>query len=307
VEANVVLRAAAIVTIVGSHANVFTLLGGAHVLLAVAGLNFARFQLTTAGRRERVRHQLSSITRIAVPSSVCIAFSYALTDDYSVANIFLLNGLVGPDMWTTEWHFWFVEVLLYIILAVSVLLAVPVVDRFERRFGFECAVTALALGLLWRYDVMRLDTGPDRIHTAHLVFWLFALGWAAAKASRPWQLVLVTALGVVSVMGFFEDPGRELVVAMGFCLLIWVPTLRVPGFAIRPVSVLASSSLHIYLVHWLVYPRWENSYPLFALAASLVAGIAFWAISNLVMACLETWLSRAGFDRRTAQANQLPC
>ncbi|MEJ7741588.1 MAG: hypothetical protein WKF73_02975 [Nocardioidaceae bacterium] len=49
-------------------------------------------------------------------------------------------------MWTTEWHFWFVEVLLYIILAVSVVLAVPVVDRFERRFGFECAVTALALG-----------------------------------------------------------------------------------------------------------------------------------------------------------------
>ncbi|MEJ7741589.1 MAG: hypothetical protein WKF73_02980 [Nocardioidaceae bacterium] len=125
---------------------------------------------------------------------------------------------------------------------------------------------------------MRLDTGPDRIHTAHLVFWLFALGWAAAKASRPWQLVLVTALGVVSVMGFFEDPApRTMSWRWGFACSSGCRLCGCRGFAIRPVSVLASSSLHIYLVHWLVYPRWENSYPLFALAASLAAGIAFWA------------------------------
>ena len=45
-ETNVLLRALAIVMIVGSHANLFVLLGGAHVLLGVAGFNFGRFHLT---------------------------------------------------------------------------------------------------------------------------------------------------------------------------------------------------------------------------------------------------------------------
>lgn len=286
VETNVVLRAAAIVAIVGSHANVFTLLGGAHVLLAIAGFNFARFQLTST-RRERTRHQLGSISRIAVPSVVGIALAYAVTDHYSVANIFLLNGIVGPDTWTTQWHFWFVEVLVYILAAVTACLAIPAVDRFERRFGFEMALAALALGLLWRYDVIRLDTGPDRIHTAHLVFWLFAAGWATAKASRHWQRLLVTLLALAALPGYFGDAGRATLVAGGLCLLVWVPTLRVPGPMTRVVSVLASSSLHIYLVHWLVYPHWEDTYPLFALAASLMAGIGFWLVTAPVMARLE--------------------
>lgn len=294
VEANVALRAAAILTIVGSHANVFTLLGGAHVLLAVAGFNFARFQLTAAGRQARIRHQLGSVLRIAVPSVACIAVGYALTDHYSVANIFLLNGIVGPDTWTTEWHFWFIEVLLYILLALTAMLAVPGVARLERRFGFECAVAALVIGLLLRYDVIRLDTGPDRVHTAHVVFWLFAVGWATAKASRQGQRLLVTMLAVAPVVGFFGDSARELMVAAGLCLLIWVPTLRVPGLLIRPVSVLASSSLYIYLVHWLVYPRWEDSYPLVSLAASLVAGVAFWALWSPLVARLESSRILAG-------------
>ncbi|MDQ3480168.1 MAG: non-ribosomal peptide synthetase, partial [Actinomycetota bacterium] len=244
-ETNVVLRAAAIVMIVGSHANLFTLLGGAHVLLAIAGFNFARFQLAASRRRERLRHQLGSIARIAVPSMACIALAYAVTDRYSVANILLLNGILGPEQWTSEWHFWFIEVLLYILVAVTAALAVPGLGRFERRFGFEVAMLALGLGLLWRYDVIRLDSGPDRIHTAHIVFWLFALGWAAAMASRNWQRMLVTTLGLAAVPGFFDDAAREAVVAVGICLLIWVPTLRVPAPLTRSVSVLASSSLYI--------------------------------------------------------------
>ncbi|MBA3265021.1 MAG: AMP-binding protein [Nocardioidaceae bacterium] len=305
IETNVALRAAAIVTIVGSHANVFTLLGGAHVLLAVAGFNLARFQLTRTSPRQRLRHQLSSIARIVVPSMACITVGYVLTENYSGANIFLLNAILGPDRWTPEWQYWFVEVLVYSLVAVTAVMAIPAVSRFEHRFGFETALAALAVGLLWRYDVVRLDTGPDRIHTAHLVFWLFALGWASAKATYRWQRLLVTLAGMAAVSGFFEDPAREVAVAVGLCLLVWVPTVKVPAVLTRPLSVLASSSLHIYLVHWLVYPHWENDYPLFAMFASLAAGIAFWAFASPVMARLESWFSSPWQDRRTASAEQL--
>ncbi|MFJ3934144.1 non-ribosomal peptide synthetase [Streptomyces sp. NPDC090029] len=47
-ETSVALRALAIFFIVGSHIHVFGVKGGAHLLLAVAGYNFARFHLTDA-------------------------------------------------------------------------------------------------------------------------------------------------------------------------------------------------------------------------------------------------------------------
>ncbi len=50
-DSTVVLRALAILAIVATHANLVTIMGGAHLLLAVAGFNFARFQLASVPRR----------------------------------------------------------------------------------------------------------------------------------------------------------------------------------------------------------------------------------------------------------------
>ena len=57
-ETSVALRAAAIVLIVGSHAGLFELWGGAHLLLGIAGYNFGRFCLTPAPRAENERRSL---------------------------------------------------------------------------------------------------------------------------------------------------------------------------------------------------------------------------------------------------------
>ena len=72
VETGVLLRALGIVAIVGTHANLFALAGGAHVLLGVLGFNFARFHLGT-DRTERTRHVARAVARIAVPSMLVIA------------------------------------------------------------------------------------------------------------------------------------------------------------------------------------------------------------------------------------------
>lgn len=53
--------------IVGSHATLFELWGGAHVLLGIAGYNFGRFCLTPVPRKDRVRHLRSTIAWIAIP------------------------------------------------------------------------------------------------------------------------------------------------------------------------------------------------------------------------------------------------
>ncbi|WP_116952099.1 AMP-binding protein [Jiangella endophytica] len=269
VETGAALRALAIVCVVGTHAGLFTLLGGAHVLIAVAGFGFARFRLTAAGRVTRLRQQAVSIARIAVPAVVWIGGVVLLTDQYGPLNVLLLNGLLGPPSWTPAWHFWFVEVLLYILVVLAALLAVPFVDRLERRFPFAFPVVLLGLGLLGRYELV--DLGVP--HTMP-VFWLFAFGWAAARASRWWQRLGLTVVLAATVPGFFGDSARDLAIVGGVALLVWLATVPCPAPLHRVVAVLAGSSLYVYLVHWQVYPWLDDIHPGLALAASLAAGVA---------------------------------
>ncbi|HYJ56236.1 MAG TPA: non-ribosomal peptide synthetase, partial [Mycobacterium sp.] len=90
-ETSVALRAAAIVLIVGSHADVFRLWGGAHILLGVAGYNFGRFCLTPVPRPTRIRHLRHTIAWTAVPAVAWIAIALVLTDDYHPTNLLLAN------------------------------------------------------------------------------------------------------------------------------------------------------------------------------------------------------------------------
>jgi hypothetical protein len=287
-ETNVLLRALAIVMIVGTHANLFAAVGGAHVLLAVAGFNFGRFHLTDATRRERVRHVLGSVARIVVPATVWLAGVAVLTGDIGWRNVLLLNSVLGPTSWTEPaWWYWFVEVLVWTLVALAACLAVPWVDRVERRWSFWLPFGLALAGLLTRYDVVELAAG-DEIHRGTVVFWLFALGWATVKATRLRHRLLVSALAAASVPGFFGDATREYVVVAGLLLLVWLPAVRVPAALARAAAVLASASLYVYLAHWQVYPHLEDDAPLLATLLSLVAGIAFWKVSTRPGAVLST-------------------
>ncbi|MFU8875413.1 AMP-binding protein [Micromonospora sp. SL4-19] len=271
-ETGVALRALAIVVIVGSHIPVFTIKGGAHLLLAVAGFNFARFQLTTAPRRERVRAAVRASGRIVLPSMVWIALAGVVTGDYTLANVLLLNSVLGPHDGATEWQFWFIEALVYLLLAATALIAVPAVDRIERRYPFGLPLALVLLCLVTRYDLPGLAT-RGHVPGAVVICWLFALGWAAARARRTAQRLVVTAAAALTVPGFFDQPYREAFIVAGFALLVWVPQLPSLPVVNRATAVLASSSLWIYLTHWQVMPLigpWSRE---LALVASLAVGI----------------------------------
>ena len=178
VETSIVLRAVGIVLIVSTHVGLFSWQGAAHVLMAVAGHNFARFQLS-GKKLPRLRRQLASLARIVVPSVVFIGIAYLVTDNYLPANILLLNAVLGPEAVTTQWHFWFIEILVYLLLAMTALLAVPWADRAERRFPLLLPLALTGAGLLTRYELLN----PGVPHTAPAL-WLFALGWAIARSGR---------------------------------------------------------------------------------------------------------------------------
>ncbi|WP_328993981.1 AMP-binding protein [Kribbella sp. NBC_01245] len=287
-ETGVALRAIAIVLIVGSHIQLFQIKGGAHLLLTVVGYNFARFHLTSAVRRDRIRYLAQTVARIAVPSMAWVAVALFISTDYHWENLFLLNSVVVPDDNGPGMYLWFVETVVYLLILVAVALCVPAFDRLERRFSFGLPITIATIGLVTRYDLLELDA-RNALPSIVTVFWLFALGWAAAKGPAVWQRVLVTIAAAITVPGFF--PGelmRESIIVVGFALLVWVPRLPSLGPLTRVAGVLASSSLYIYVTHWQIYPHIAQYSDVLALFGALAFGIAYAALTTKVLRLLSS-------------------
>jgi acyl-CoA synthetase (AMP-forming)/AMP-acid ligase II len=285
-ETGIVLRAVAIIFIVSTHIGFFHWQGTAHVLMAVAGYNFARFQLSGA-RTARLRRHVRSIARIVVPSVAVIALAFAVTDKYAWYNVFLLNSLVGPEGWSDYSRFWFVEVLVHILTGLAAVLAIPAVDRAVRRWpwAFALALTAVDVPLLFGLvDSRYPGQGP--------VLWLFGLGWAAAASRTVWQKAAVTAIALLIVPESFDNPYRSATILAGCLILLWVPTLHVPRGLHRITALLASASLHIYVTHWLVYPIVDPVDKGLAVLASLACGVLYWALATRAMGFVERAMKR---------------
>ncbi len=275
-EIPVLLRALAIVAIVVSHTDLWLLLGGAHVLLAVAGYNLARFTLPVAGRAARVRRIGLSLAALAVPVSLWILVTGLVTGDYRPATAFYLNGVLGADRWTLDWQFWFLETLVWGLAGLALLLAVPAVDRWQRRWPFGVALVAVLACLGWRYAAVGVSAERLETYLVPTTLWCLALGWAAAEARGPLPRLLVVTLAVGGTWGYFpDDLQRQLVVTVGIALLVVPRAVPVPRVLAAPLRVLAAASLWIYLTHWQVYPDLEAAgHPALAVLASLVVGVA---------------------------------
>jgi hypothetical protein len=271
-EISVLIKALAIILIVGSHSDVFTLMGGAHVLVALRGI--------------RLRQAAKLIARIVVPATAWTATVLLLTGQYTWANVFLLNSLVGDPGWGPHWHLWFVEAVVYPLVLVTLLLAIPGLHRIERShpFGLPVVLTAAALSV-----PLGLVPTPDSPGLRFLWFgvaWLFFGGWAAARAVASKDRLGVSALLLVGVPGFFDTTSRAIILGIGLALLVWCPGLPWPRQLLRPTGWIASSSLVIYLTHWQIYPHLERDYPLAGLLLSLLAGVLAWQLIRAVEARL---------------------
>jgi len=273
VETSVVLRAAAIVLIVSTHIALVDLKGGAHLLLAVAGWNFARFQLPVVGRR-----LATSVARVAVPTIAWTALLLLATDAYDLTNLFLVHTQLGEaTSWDQRWRFWFIETLVQALLVIGAVLSVPAVRRLERRRPFEVSLVALAAALVLR-EVARHD---GTVRRPQEVLWFFVLGWVVQRARTTPHKLLVTALTAGTVHGFFDQPGRELVVFLGISALVWLRSIPMVRPLHRATAAVAASSLAVYLTHWHVYPTVrEWSSPAVAVAASFAVGLALHAVGR---------------------------
>jgi hypothetical protein len=277
VDTSVALRALAIVFVVASHVDLVGLEGGAHLLLALAGYNFARFQLTApGGARDRVRRGLAGLAGLVVPSALWVGAVAVVLGSYDLTTALFVREFLNSSEWDDQWQLWFLESLLWITVAALALTCVPALHRRERRDPFRFALAVLALATVARVAEVGLRAGPTQRYTTLVVAFFFVLGWLGARATTPRQRVLVSVLAAALTVGFFGQPQREAIVLGGFLLVLWLPHVSLPPWLARAAGVLAGASLFIYLTHWQVYPPLEDAgHPWLALGVSLAVGIAY--------------------------------
>lgn len=275
-DLTVLLRAVAIVLVVGSHSNVWTWQGGAHVLLAVVGFNLARFHLVPGrGARERARSTTAALGRALAPAVAWAAVVAVLVGPYGPSAVLMVHGWWPEGSWDRQWEYWFLVAFLWVQVALVAFLALPGVRRWEQRRPFGVAFVVLLALLAVRFTGIDADADWTARYTPWAVAWLVAAGWAAARARTTLHRVLVSAAVVLGVSGFFADPERETIIVAGILLLVWVRSVRVPRLVARAAAVLAAASLFIYVTHWQVYPHLEWEDPWLALLLSLAVGIAY--------------------------------
>lgn len=295
VETNIVLRAIAVVLVVGTHVELFRLLGGAHLLLILAGWSFARFCLPSGakeGAPTTSRAILRSAVRIAIPSMLWLAWRMLVTTDVSLANVFLVHNYFGT---TTAFGYWFIEVMVQTLLLLAVLFAIPAVRRAERRQPFLTPLVVFAVSLTGRLFIGDIAHWFEWAMTTHAMAWFFALGWLAFRArTRPQQLIVVAA-ALLTIPGFFENSIREGIPLAGLLLVLFLPRLRLPRVLVPLIGLVASASLYIYLTHFAVLDALVGRAPgLVVTLAGVGLGIAVWFAAERAMALTgRVWRGRA--------------
>jgi hypothetical protein len=277
VETTVVLRGVAVVTICGSHVGLFRLVGGAHILLAVAGFLFARYVFTAQETSDRVRRTVRAAINVALPSVVVAAVMVFGFRSIHWSNLALMHWLVRPRDINI---FWFVEALLMLSAVATAVVAVPRVRTAYAADPWRTAMVALAVLLVPRYLVLALFDGPLR-GLPGTVAWLFVAGIAMAVADTRRRSMVTAAVAAAATIGFFPEWERNLTILVGLAVLALLPTVPIPRLLARPLGVLAAASLHVYLVQFQMFAFFDT--PVIEFAAALVAGLVFCAISTYVL------------------------
>jgi peptidoglycan/LPS O-acetylase OafA/YrhL len=296
-ETNVALRAVAAVLVVGTHAGAFPLQGGAHLVLAVAGFNFARFSVPPAGSSGLRRH-LETVARIAVPSVLwLVALFVSPLEAFSLPKALLVNNYAGTGLW----EYWYVEVIVQILMLLALVLLLPAVRSIEQRRPYEFAFALFVASLAIRFDVFGMfggGLGRHPMYRTDTVLWLFLAGWVAQRAATRWQRLLVSSLVVLAVPGFFDKAPRASLVLAGVLVLVWCRRIPVPRRVIRPVSVLAAASLWIYLTQFAVFRVFPGAPPFVRAVLAVVVGVSTWASGRAALAARRRGGAMDGAGRR---------
>ncbi|MBP6878496.1 MAG: AMP-binding protein [Phenylobacterium sp.] len=299
IESEVAIRAAAIISVVISHASAWPIGGSAHVLLMLSGYNLSRYQgsrLNDGGGRSMLA---TFFQRIIAPYYVILCLYLISEKTFDLPSLLLVSNFFGRFGSFLE-PYWFLEVLFQCMVVLALLFAIGPVRRFAVRrpwdFGLALLAAALAVrviaSLILPHEHL-LERTPDS------VFYLLAFGWCLHRATTtPHKLLLTLACLLIAGLQYagpqvvwehFQRPANvthALWFAAAAGLILWAPRVILPNLLHGLVGLIAAASFYIYLthgvpVHAFLYVLHVHNVPLI-LAVSLVLGVAAYKISEKV-------------------------
>lgn len=312
IEMSIFLRAIATVYVVVNHALGGGLEGGAALLMAVVGMNFARFQRVQliGGRQRDVMR--SFLGNVLVPYYMVIVGFAGVTGHIRLSDMLLVASFdMRPPSIPIPFGTWFIQVIAQILLLMALAFKLGPVRAMAASRPFYFGLWLLFLGLVarlfesvfWHYAGSNLGGGIA------MVAWLFALGVMVAVAETPREKLLLSVLALILPWIFHSgEISRPTVVALGCMLAIWVPRVTLPRHVAVAVGALASASMFVYMLHQLlslnpVTLHWPAE-------AQIVGGIALgtigWWVFGKAQERLQMILDRSSDRRRGSASSDSP-
>lgn len=253
VGGTILIRAISILAIVLNHFDILSLGEATPALFVLAGWSFAKFQMRKTLESGSVRPILRSAWKILLPTALAAAYATWSQGRLSthwfavlgISNYFPI-WMGGPQGGPIVAGFWFVDVLVQIFALLAVLFAFRRVRDAYARQPFRFAMLAtlatmvagVALRLVW-------DTRYMNNWVPHFSLWMVFLGMAMQHAqARRRQLAVLAAACLALATGRF---GPFSFICVAFAL--FVERVRVPAVVAATVTMIAASSLYIYITH----------------------------------------------------------
>lgn len=286
IPGEMLVRVAAIATVVAGHIGDMTALkGGGAVLLMTADYNLSRFQGARLAGPDRWRIVGNLLERVVLPAYLMILLIAGLSASASLSlpTLLLVSSYAGENRGPLL-PFWFIETLLHAMIVTVALYSFAPVRRFAVESPWRFALALLGVAVAAKLIVPTLVVIPqiaENERTLDAWGYAFALGLVLAAARTSVQKLACVALAAGLAAWDWEVIGSHtLWLAGATAVVLFAPRIRLWRPLANAVSFLAQISFYIYITHMLAIQivRWQLhlTSPVLALALSVVLGAAFY-------------------------------
>jgi acyl-CoA synthetase (AMP-forming)/AMP-acid ligase II len=289
IEMGVFLRAISIVAIVFQHL-IHTPVGGATILLFVSGYNFSRFHLDNFLEGNFKPTLFNLIKNILLPYWAILLFYNFLsrqgvnfqinfnffTDCFLIGNYFHYSFYPFPT--------WFIQVLSQVIAFLSLILLIPAIRKYAKRNTQLFIMTLVMAAIIYRLvdSIWLMEMFPTKGADQRTAWgaWIFLFGLLVNRfPSSSGKKITTIALILLTVFFWYGDLSRVAVLSSGGCLLIWRKNISIPNAVVKPIQLLSSASLYIYISHLKgIVPYLIMFGGIVQAVVGIVQGLVFWVL-----------------------------
>ena len=267
INTTILIRATSILLIVLEHLYSIDIALTTLVLLMISGASLAKYQFSQLRDAENNIDLTKTIKNIVLPTLVISVVIQLFKRELHFPSLFFISNIVDPTIDYTI-NYWFIYVLVQCMLIIMLLFKVEAIKRLfiHNKFNFCIYASLLSLALAFIGAFFLNKPYPFNM-LPHMLIWQIFLGMAMIYANSNKQKLFVLATTFLMTTGVWIA-GKYLLwlPVTGFLMLVkydvpWFPTfavalmlfmpvLKLPFWASRPINLVASSSMFIYLVHW---------------------------------------------------------